>query len=264
MAHTETGERVLAEKPRRGTGRGVIVVGAALIAVMLVCVAVLGVYVTYVRDASSSEIAALQSQLQGLMVDEQLIASQLQAASSHPASSTAVAQPAASTAGTSSAAAPLGMSARAPKPAQSAFTKYRPKVTADEAALGMRVVVGRVLKSQPMGGSEAAISYKPGGFFEGSIAFSVAASRGDVFKGGYYVDSDTTRTIDARILHNAEVRAYASGAKAGSRPEAVTASELVGRLTGASRPAQPWRDAWYWFEIAPSMAITKVVQLPPE
>ena len=127
----------------------------------------------------------------------------------------------------------------------------------------MRLVVGRVVKSGAETKSGLAITFRPGGYYEGSIAFSVAASHGDVLKGSYYVDGTSTRTIDAHILSGADVSVFGWNGSSSKKSSSIETADLAKVLIGGTNAKLPWKNAWYWFQIGPGMAIIKVDQLPP-
>ena len=123
-------------------------------------------------------------------------------------------------------------------------------------------MLGKVTKSGAETTNGVAISFKPGGYYEGPIAFSVAASHGDVLKGSYYVDGSSTRTIDAHVLSGADVSVYGWNGSAASKASVVHTADLAKVLVGGADAKDPWKSAWYWLEIGPGMAIVKVMQLP--
>jgi hypothetical protein len=246
-----------ARKAARRGGAGVAIVVAVGV-VLVLSMALVAFYSSYVADTNRQSIASLQSQLRQLSDNEQLIAAQLasQGSASSPATATggkASASASASKATTGSFSAPVQV---APQPSS------QPKVTGDQAAQGIRVVLGKVVKSGALTGTGVAISFRPGGYYEGSIAFSVAASHGDVLKGSYYVDGTSTRTIDAHVLTGADVSVYGWNGSAPSKSSAIHTADLAKVLVGGAAAKDPWKSAWYWFEIGPGMAIVKVSQLP--
>ena len=240
-------------RPRGSTGVAVVV---AVGVVLVLSMALLAFYSSYVADTNRQSIASLQSQLQQLSGNEQLIAAQLASqGSASPSATTPV--------GTRSASASKAATASFAPPIQVVpQASGQPKVTAEQAAQGIRVVLGKVIKSGALTGTGIAISFKPGGYYEGSIAFSVAASHGDVLKGSYYVDGTSTRTIDAHILAGADVSVYGWNGSAANVSSAIHTSALAKVLVGGAGAKNPWKSAWYWLEIGPGMAIVKASQLP--
>ena len=255
MDPVQTQDDPAARKAARRGGTGVAIVVAVGV-VLVLSMALVAFYSSYVADTNRQGIASLQSQVHQLAGNEQLIAAQLASQGSASSRATATGDKALASASkttTGTFSAPVQV---APQPSS------QPKVTAEQAAQGIRVVLGKVVKSGALTGTGVAISFRPGGYYEGSIAFSVAASHGDVLKGSYYVDGTSTRTIDAHILTAADVSVYGWSGSAASKSSTVHTADLAKVLVGGTGPKDPWKRAWYWFEIGPGMAIVKVMQLP--
>jgi hypothetical protein len=244
-----------APKPARRGGGGIAII-VAFGMIVLLSMALLAFYTSYTVDATRQRLEALDSQLRDLSSNQQLIASQLASVGSTTTRAPGSVAKASKT-GTASAAAPSLPIAVAP-PASS-----QPKVSAAQAALGVRLVLGRVMKTGGSTNSGLAVTFRPGGYYEGSIAFSVAASHGDVLKGAYYVDGSSTRTIDAHILSGADVSVFGWNGSSSKKPDSIKTADLARVLVGGANASRPWKDAWYWFQIGPGMSIIKVEQLPP-
>jgi hypothetical protein len=250
-------DNVPSPSTRRRSGTGVALVVAVGV-VLVLSMALVAFYASYVADTNRQNIVALQTQLHELSGNEQLIAAQL--ASQGSASPTAAAPTGKASAAALASKAATGTAPYAPVQVAPPASG-QPKVTAEQAAQGIRVVLGKVVKAGALAGSGVAITFKPGGYYEGSIAFSVAASHGDVLKGSYYVDGTSTRTIDAHILSGADVSVYGWNGSAASKSASIHTADLA-KVIGGAAAKDPWKSAWYWFEIGPGMAIVKVMQLP--
>jgi hypothetical protein len=239
-----------------GRGGGGVAVIVALGTILLLSVVMLAFYTSYTSDATRQRLDALDSQLRDLSSNQQLIASELASVSSTSTRAT----------GSFAKASKSGIATTPPSSFPVAVAppaSSQPKVSAAQAALGVRLVLGRVVKTGGATKSGLAVTFRPGGYYEGSIAFSVAASHGDVLKGSYYVDSSSTRTIDAHILSGADVSVFGWKGASSKKSSSIKTADLASVLVGGSDARRPWKDAWYWFQIGPGMSIIKVDQLPP-
>jgi hypothetical protein len=238
--------------PRRGTAVAIVV---AVGVILVLSMALVAFYSSYLADSNRQRLDAVEKQLSDLSSNQQLIGSELGALGSATATGSRASGKSPVSASNAATAAPS-------LPSQPVAVSSQPKLTSEQTAQGIRLVLGKVTKSGAETANGVAISFKPGGYYEGSIAFSVAASHGDVLKGSYYVDGSSTRTIDAHVLSGADVSVYGWNGSAASKASVIHTADLAKVLVGGVDAKDPWKSAWYWLEIGPGMAIVKVMQLP--
>jgi hypothetical protein len=221
------------------------VVGVALAAIVLGAMVVLAVYTNGVATRSDQRVAEITARLDALTESQKLIAAQLGATQTVPA-----------------AKAPSGATAAAPDQSPHSVVPF--KVTPSETNMGVNVAIVRLDKPGAQTDAGWPVTARYGNYLDGQAAFNVAASRGDVFQGTYYVN-EGTKTVDARLLRGATVTVYGwpGGADTGAATS-VAAADLAGALSGGDAAGQRWRGAWFWVKISRTGDILTAVETPPQ
>ena len=231
-----------------GFGRAVALVALyALAAVVVGAVFVLAIYTTQVATRSAQSASELAARLDALTESQKLIVAQLAASG---ATGTPVAAPAAAKSG-------------APSP--SAAKPTVPFVTtASESDMGVGVAVMRFVKPGAVTPAGWPVTIRYGNYLDGSVGFSVATSRGDIFKGTYYVD-ESTRTVEAKLLRAAPVTVYGwAGASASAGPTSISAADLMNVISRGGARAERWSSAWVWVKVTRRGEVLAASETPPQ
>jgi hypothetical protein len=215
----------------------------ALAVIVLGTMFVLATYTSGVSKRSDKQIGELSARIDALTESQKLIVAQLGAEK--------VATGTAPTAAVPTKAAPT---------AESVVPFSR---SATEAGLGINVAVARFTKtgSTTTSGTPATIRY--GNYLDGTVGYSVAVSKGDVFQGDYYVD-ESTRTVEAKLLRGAEVTVYGWNGAAASKSAKITAADLARVLGRNDDAARRWQSTWFWIKIGRQGEILAATQTPPQ
>jgi hypothetical protein len=236
------GAPVSAPTTRRMAG---IVAAVALAAIVIGGMAVLAVYASSAATRSEQRVADLTARLDALTESQKLIVAQLGATQTVPA-----------------AKAPSAANAAAPDPSPHSVVPF--KVTPAETNMGVNVAVVRFAKPGAQTDAGWGVTARYGNYLDGRAAFNVAASRGDVFQGTYYVN-ESTGTVDARLLRGAAVTVHGwpGGGGAGAATS-IAAADLAGALAADDAAGQRWRSAWFWVKISRTGDVLAAFETPPQ
>jgi hypothetical protein len=222
------------------------VAGVALAAIVIGGMVVLAVYTNGVSTRSDRRVSELTARLDALTESQKLLVAQLGATQ------------------TVSAAKAPGGAAAAAAPDQSPHSVVPFTVTSSETNMGVNVAIVRFGKPGAQTDAGWPLTARYGNYLDGQAAFNVAASRGDVFQGSYYVN-EGTKTVDARLLRGAIVTVYGwpGGVDTGA-PTSIAAADLTNALAAGDAAGQRWRSAWFWVKISRTGDVLAAVETPPQ
>lgn len=233
-----------------GAGVSLRAVGLAALSasVLLIvgCLLVLASYTHMVFARGDSRATELETKYDALAENQRLIVAQLEAGRYATGTVPVVGHPIAAHQDTSAASGvPFS-------------------VTPTETNMGVNVVVGRFARVRGTSQAGWSVTLHTGNYLDGAVAFNVASSHGDVFKGSYYVDENTD-TVSARLLRGASVETYGwDGHSGGAAASPVTTDAFTTILARDDAVGRRWRSAWFWMKLGPHKEILTAVETPPQ
>jgi hypothetical protein len=237
-----------AEDRAPATRHMVTTVGAfALAVIVLGTMLILANYTTTSTARTEARANELAARLDALTESQKLIAAQLAAQGT-----------------TTRTVVSNGDTRAAAAPAESPRTAVPFNRSAAESNMGVNVAVVRFKKAGAATQAGSAVTIQYGNYLDGMTAFNVAASRGDVFQGSYYVDA-STMTVEARLLRTAAVTVYGWKSTDGTgTATSIVGADLAGAVRDGGSAGQRWRDAWFWIKIARHGEILAASETPPQ
>ena len=156
------------------------------------------------------------------------------------------------------------LAVKAEKPASSSSSGVPFSCSTTETEMGVSIATARFLKVAPKVQAGWPVSMHFGSYLDGDLGFSVASSRGDIFKGTYYVD-ERPKTVSGTILRACPVNVYGwRGSGAGTKRSLISAADLARALARPDAVGRRWRAAWFWIKISRQGDILAATETPPQ
>ena len=212
-----------------GAGRTHNTLAAVALVVLALATVALGTWTVSSASRQQAQLSKMQTRLDGLESQEELVAAELQAV---PSTGSAI-----------TGRQPSGTVA-------SGETTDRPRTQ----------VAARFLSfaARPYGWD---VVIRPGHLYRGDAAFALATSRGDLPHNDIYVDSATTRTVSLRLVRAAPVMLLGWHRAGGSVPASATTADLA-KVAGVGASGRaPWAGMWYLVTIPDNRTIVSVEEL---